>query len=100
MKILILGAGKMGSFFCDVLSFNHEVAIFDTDIQKLRFTFNTQRFTTYEEIRDFARTAHQCRDGEIHHRRFQKGAPLPAGEMHYFRHCFGEKRFARILCRM
>ena len=43
----------MGSFFCDVLSFNHEVAIFDTDIQKLRFTFNTQRFTTYEEIRDF-----------------------------------------------
>ena len=48
MKILILGAGKMGSFFCDVLSFNHEVAIFDTDIQKLRFTFNTQRFTTYE----------------------------------------------------
>ncbi|MGN0228633.1 MAG: prephenate dehydrogenase [Muribaculaceae bacterium] len=53
MKILILGAGKMGSFFCDVLSFNHEVAIFDTDIQKLRFTFNTQRFTTYEEIREF-----------------------------------------------
>ena len=53
MKILILGAGKMGSFFCDVLSFNHEVAIFDTDIQKLRFTFNTQRLTTYEEIRDF-----------------------------------------------
>ena len=43
----------MGSFFCDVLSFNHEVAIFDTDIQKLRFTFNTQRFTTYEEIRNF-----------------------------------------------
>lgn len=53
MKILILGAGKMGSFFCDVLSFNHEVAIFDTDIQKLRFTFNAQRFTSSEEIREF-----------------------------------------------
>jgi len=53
MKILILGAGKMGSFFCDVLSFNHEVAIFDTDIQKLRFTFNALRFTTYEEIKAF-----------------------------------------------
>ena len=53
MKILILGAGKMGSFFCDVLSFNHEVAIFDTDIQKLRFTFNAQRFTTYDEIKAF-----------------------------------------------
>ena len=25
MKILILGAGKMGSFFCDILSFDHEV---------------------------------------------------------------------------
>ena len=54
MKILILGAGKMGSFFCDVLSFNHEVAIFDIDPQKLRFTFNAQRFTTYDEIREFA----------------------------------------------
>ena len=43
----------MGSFFCDVLSFNHEVAIFDTDIQKLRFTFNAQRFTTYDEIKAF-----------------------------------------------
>lgn len=53
MKILILGAGKMGSFFCDVLSFNHEVAIFDTDIQKLQFTFNALRFTTYEEIKAF-----------------------------------------------
>ncbi|MDR1500500.1 MAG: prephenate dehydrogenase/arogenate dehydrogenase family protein, partial [Tannerellaceae bacterium] len=26
MKILILGAGKMGSFFTDLLSFDHEVA--------------------------------------------------------------------------
>ena len=54
MKILILGAGKMGSFFCDVLSFNHEVAIFDIDPQKLRFTFNAQRFTSYNEISEFA----------------------------------------------
>lgn len=27
MKILILGAGKMGSFFTDLLSFEHEVAV-------------------------------------------------------------------------
>lgn len=53
MKILILGAGKMGSFFCDLLSFKHEVAIFDNDPLKLRFTFNTQRLTQYEEIREF-----------------------------------------------
>lgn len=25
MKIVILGAGKMGSFFADVLSFDHEI---------------------------------------------------------------------------
>ena len=36
----------MGSFFCDVLSMNHEVAIYDTDKERLRFTFNALRFTT------------------------------------------------------
>lgn len=29
MRILIMGAGKMGSFFTDVLSFEHEVAVYD-----------------------------------------------------------------------
>lgn len=53
MKILILGAGKMGSFFADVLSFDHEIAIFDTDPQRLRFTYNTVRMSNPEEIRDF-----------------------------------------------
>ncbi len=53
MKILILGAGKMGSFFADVLSFDHELAVFDTDPQKLRFTYNTVRMSNPEEIRDF-----------------------------------------------
>ena len=54
MKILILGAGKMGLFFCDILSFKHEVAVYDIDPQRLRFTFNAQRFTTAEEIESFA----------------------------------------------
>ena len=53
MRILILGAGKMGSFFCDLLSFRHEVAIFDTDPQRLRFTFNVQRFSDPKEIEAF-----------------------------------------------
>lgn len=53
MKILILGAGKMGSFFCDLLSFKHDVAIYDTDPQRLRFTFNAQRFASLEEIDAF-----------------------------------------------
>ncbi|GAY26864.1 prephenate dehydrogenase/arogenate dehydrogenase family protein, partial [Prevotella sp. MGM1] len=27
MRILVLGAGKMGSFFLDLLSFDHETAV-------------------------------------------------------------------------
>lgn len=53
MKILILGAGKMGSFFCDVLSFDHEVAVYDVDPKRLRFTYNCQRLTSMEDISAF-----------------------------------------------
>ncbi len=54
MKILILGAGKMGSFFCDVLSSDHEVAIYDINPEKLKFTFGCRRFSTEEEVKEFA----------------------------------------------
>lgn len=50
MKILILGAGKMGAFFTDLLSFDHEVAVYDIDPKRLRFMYNTQRFTSLDEI--------------------------------------------------
>lgn len=53
MKILVLGAGKMGSFFLDLLSFNHETAVYEKDPQRLRFTYNTLRFTKLEEIDEF-----------------------------------------------
>ena len=53
MKILILGAGKMGSFFTDVLSFEHEVAVYDVNPQRLRFMYNCYRFTKLEEISEF-----------------------------------------------
>lgn len=53
MKILILGAGKMGSFFTDILSFQHETAVYDTDPQRLRFVYHTYRFTSLEEIKEF-----------------------------------------------
>ena len=43
----------MGSFLCDALSFQHETAVYDVDAQRLRFVYNTYRFTTLEEIRDF-----------------------------------------------
>ena len=54
MKILIMGAGKMGAFFADVLSFEHEVAMYDKDPNRLRFTFNTLRFSSLDEVKEFA----------------------------------------------
>ncbi|MBQ9668857.1 MAG: prephenate dehydrogenase [Prevotella sp.] len=54
MKILILGAGKMGSFFIDLLSFDHEVAVLERDPHRMRFTYNCQRFTTTDEVKAFA----------------------------------------------
>ncbi|MDD6437456.1 MAG: prephenate dehydrogenase/arogenate dehydrogenase family protein, partial [Prevotella sp.] len=53
MRILIMGAGKMGSFFIDLLSFDHEVAVFEKDARRLRFTYNCQRFTMLDEIQAF-----------------------------------------------
>lgn len=54
MKILIMGAGKMGSFFIDLLSFEHEVAVYEKDAKRMRFTYNCQRFTSLDEIKGFA----------------------------------------------
>ena len=53
MRILILGAGKMGSFFSDLLSFDHEVAVMESDSARLRFVYNVYRFTSTEEVEDF-----------------------------------------------
>ncbi len=43
----------MGSFFSDLLSFTHEVAVYDPDPQRLRFTYNAQRFSDLDEIDGF-----------------------------------------------
>lgn len=53
MKILVLGAGKMGSFFIDLLSFDHDVAVYEKDPRRMRFTYNCQRFTQLEDIKTF-----------------------------------------------
>jgi len=53
MRILVLGAGKMGSFFLDLLSFEHETAVYEKNPERLRFTYNTLRFTALDEIDDF-----------------------------------------------
>ena len=82
----------MGSFFTDILSFQHETAVFDVNPHQLRFVYNTYRFTTLEEIKLFAPalapppapappppgTGHQCRYGEIHTGRLPPSAASTA----------------------
>lgn len=53
MKILILGAGRMGRFFADVLSFHHEVCLYDNDPKQLRFVYNAIRTTEMEDVMSF-----------------------------------------------
>lgn len=55
MRILVMGAGKMGTFLTDVLCVKkeHEVALFDVNPNNLRFVFNTYRMTRYEEVESF-----------------------------------------------
>lgn len=53
MRILVLGAGKMGSFFLDLLSFEHETAVYEKNPERLRFTYNTLRFTALDETDEF-----------------------------------------------
>ena len=43
----------MGAFFVDLLSFEHETAVYDVQPQRLRFMYNTLRFSSLDEIRDF-----------------------------------------------
>ena len=43
----------MGSFFLDLLSFSHETAVYEKDPKRLRFTYNTLRFTKLDEIQEF-----------------------------------------------
>ena len=43
----------MGSFFCDLLSFDQEVAVYDPNSSWLRFMFNCLRFTSPDEVEPF-----------------------------------------------
>ena len=43
----------MGSFFADLLSFDHDVAVYDPDAARLRFTYNVRRFSDLGEVDQF-----------------------------------------------
>lgn len=53
MKILVVGAGKMGSWLIESLCLDYEVAAYDNDLSRLRYFFNTIKLTSNEEIREF-----------------------------------------------
>ena len=54
MKILVLGAGNMGAFFIDTLCLDYEVAVFDSNPERMKYLFRTQRFDKPEQIQEFA----------------------------------------------
>lgn len=53
MKLLILGAGKMGTFFCDLLSPEHQVAVYDPNPDRLLFTYGVERFDDLNQVDAF-----------------------------------------------
>src|SRR3989337_3502106 len=53
MRILVVGAGKMGSWLIESLCLDYEVAAYDNDLTRLRYCFNTTKLVTHEEIREF-----------------------------------------------
>lgn len=52
-RILIAGAGKMGSWLAETFCLDYEVGVYDSDPQKLKYLFNTFRFKDLNEITDF-----------------------------------------------
>lgn len=54
MRIVIVGAGSMGSWLVESLCLDYEVGIYDADRSKLKYFFNSRKFIYLEEIHDFA----------------------------------------------
>jgi prephenate dehydrogenase len=54
MRIVIVGAGNMGSWLVESLCLDYEVGIYDADRSKLKYFFNSRKFIYLEEIHDFS----------------------------------------------
>ena len=52
-KILVLGAGKMGAWLIDSLCTDYDVAVYEKNVERLKYLFNCQRLTQLEEIKNF-----------------------------------------------
>ena len=55
----------MGSFFTDLLSFNHNVAVLETNPERMRFIYNALRFTDYKQVEEFARMENRALPADI-----------------------------------
>jgi len=53
MRILVVGAGKMGSWLIESLCLDYEVAAYERDLTRLRYFFNTQKLVSLEEVKQF-----------------------------------------------
>lgn len=54
MKIFVMGAGHMGSWFVEELCVNHQVAVCDVNREKLKHLIDVERYTDFEDVRAFA----------------------------------------------
>ncbi len=52
-KIVIMGAGRMGSWLVESLCLDYEVGVYDKDKSRLKYLFNSHRLLSYEDIRNF-----------------------------------------------
>ena len=52
-KIVIAGAGRMGSWLVESLCLDYEVGVYDSDPSKLKYLFNSHRLLSYKEIEEF-----------------------------------------------
>ncbi|MEA1885603.1 MAG: prephenate dehydrogenase/arogenate dehydrogenase family protein [Bacteroidota bacterium] len=52
-RILIAGAGNMGSWLAETLCLDYDVGVYDSDPRKLKYLFNTFRFKELTDITDF-----------------------------------------------
>ncbi|NBC84233.1 MAG: prephenate dehydrogenase/arogenate dehydrogenase family protein [Bacteroidetes bacterium] len=53
MKILVIGAGRMGAWLVESLCMDHDVGVFDKNIRKLRYLFNSVKLVNYDEVAEF-----------------------------------------------
>lgn len=53
MRIAVVGAGNMGSWFVESLCLDYEVGVYDSDRSKMKYFFNSRKFLYLEDLFEF-----------------------------------------------